>query len=105
MSSVSQNVKRQRLACNYTQEYVAKSLKISVKTLGEIERGNARIYLNLLESLAVVLNTDVSTLMGFSNKTDNTPPYLKQYIIKILTLPDEEQGLVLQLIEKLSKKQ
>lgn len=74
MSTVSQNVKKQRLACNYTQEYVANFLGISVKTLGEIERGNARLYLSLLESLAQVLNTDVSTLMGLSNRPDNTPP-------------------------------
>lgn len=106
MSTVSKNVKKQRLACNYTQEYVAKCLDISVKTLGEIERGNARLYLALLESLAQVLNTDVSTLMGLPNgNADNTPPYLKQYVKKMLALPNEEQELILQLIEKLFEKQ
>lgn len=82
----------------------ANCLGISVKTLGEIERGNARLYLELLESLAQVLNTEVSSLMGLSNRPDTTPPYLKQYIEKITHLPTEEQSLIFKLIEKLSER-
>lgn len=74
MSTVSKNIRRIRLACSYTQEHLAKVLGISVKTVGEIERGHARLYLDLLESIAQALNTNVSTLLGLSNRLDSTPP-------------------------------
>ena len=92
------------MACNYTQEHVAKSLNISLKRLGEIERGKSKINIGLLDSLAQVLGTDVATLIGLTSRPDTTPPYLKQYVEKITQLPTEEQSLIFQLIEKLSER-
>lgn len=104
MSTVYQNIKKQRLACNFTQEHVALSLNISVRQLGAIERGETRIHLDLLTQVAKVLQTNVETLLGLKNGHNNPLPAHSQKLLdKIARLSVDEQELVFQLIEKLSK--
>lgn len=104
MSTVSQNIKKQRLACNFTQEHVALSLHISVRRLGALERGEARIHLDLLTKVAKVLQTNVETLLGLKNGHNNPlPAHVQKLLDKIDRLSADEQELVFQLIEKLAK--
>lgn len=105
MSTVSQNIKKQRLRCNLTQEYVAKQLNISVRQMGAFERGEARIHLKLLEDIATVLDTDTFTLLGIpTSKIKEGEDTLSIYFNKFKHLSEEEQQLIFQMIEQLERK-
>lgn len=104
MSTVNQNIKKQRMLCNLTQEYVAKQLNISIRKLGALERGETRIHLDLLTQIAKILQTNVETLLGLRNRHNNPlPAHLQKLLDKIDRLSADEQELVFQLIEKLAK--
>lgn len=105
MSTVSQNIKKQRLRCNVTQEYVAQQLNISVRQMGAFERGEARIHLDFLEKIALVLDTDIFTLLGIPHsKIKEGQDSLSIYFNKIRDLSEEEQHLIFQMIEQLERK-
>jgi len=57
---------------NLTQAYVAKELGLSLAGYGKIERDETEITVHRLKQIAVVLNTDLSTILNFdSNQVFN----------------------------------
>lgn len=98
MKIVHRNIRKRRLACNYTQAYVASCLGISVKQLGDIERGKARIYLSMLEKIANTLETEITVLLELPSPL---PPHVLPVFEQYLRLAPDEQELIGKMIQKM----
>jgi len=99
----AQNIKHIRELKNFTQEYVANQLGISVRGYSKIENGETHLTLRRLEEIAIILGTSPIEIMQFdpvsaistssttndSNNSDlllQTLEYLKEQNKKLLEL-------------------
>lgn len=64
-SQVGQKIKKLRELRNYTQEYMAKKLDLSMNGYGKIEREETELTLNRLNEIAKILEVKVFDLLGF----------------------------------------
>ncbi|MCU0447622.1 MAG: helix-turn-helix domain-containing protein [Arcicella sp.] len=60
-----QKIKKIRELRNYTQDYMAKKLNLSLNGYGKIEREETEISLNRLQEIADVLQVKIFDLLGF----------------------------------------
>ena len=65
---VGEKIKKFRELKNYTQQYVADELELSLSGYGKIERDETDISISRLEKIAAVLEVDVSTILSFDEK-------------------------------------
>jgi transcriptional regulator with XRE-family HTH domain len=63
IKSVAANIRKQREAKNYTQEYLAAKLKISQNAYSKIELGYTKITLERLFQIADILETNITSLI------------------------------------------
>lgn len=63
--SVYRNIRLLREMRNFTQQYMADELGLSISGYGKIERGKSDIKLSQLIKIAKILNTDLNTLINF----------------------------------------
>ena len=61
---VAFNIRKQREAKNYTQEYLAAKLKISQNAYSKIELGYTKITVERLFQIAAILEVEVSELIN-----------------------------------------
>lgn len=64
-SQIGQKIKKLRELRNYTQEYMAKKLDLSLNGYGKIEREETELTLNRLNEIAKILEVKVFDLLGF----------------------------------------
>lgn len=63
--STGNNIKKLRELRNYTQSHVSEKLNMSLSGYSKIERDETEISVKRLEQIAVVLETDVRTILAF----------------------------------------
>jgi transcriptional regulator with XRE-family HTH domain len=65
---VGDRIKKLRELKNYTQQYMADQLELSISGYGKIERDETDISISRLEKIADVLGVDVHTILNFDEK-------------------------------------
>ena len=66
--NVGEKIKKLRELKNYTQQYVADQLDLSLSGYGKIERNETDISISRLEQIAEVLGVDINTVLSFEEK-------------------------------------
>lgn len=64
MKSISDNIRQLRMALGYSQEYVAKQLKMTQQSYSNLEKKPERASLIQLKELAKTLEVDLILLLG-----------------------------------------
>jgi len=123
IKQVGQKIKKLRELRNYTQEYMAKRLGLSLNGYGKIEREETELTLRRLQEISQILEVKVFDLLDFDenkvifNQTANESPYSnvayqfnegfdkerKQYEARIRDLQTENQRLHTLLEKALTK--
>jgi transcriptional regulator with XRE-family HTH domain len=65
---VGDKIKKLRELKNYTQQYMADQLDLSISGYGKIERDETDISISRLEKIAAVLGVDVYTILNFDER-------------------------------------
>jgi transcriptional regulator with XRE-family HTH domain len=68
MLRIGSKIKKLRELKNYTQEYMANSLKMSVTGYGKIERDDTDLSIGRLEEIGKILEIDPSNILSFDEK-------------------------------------
>jgi transcriptional regulator with XRE-family HTH domain len=68
MLKIGSKIKKLRELKNYTQEYMAHQLHLSVNGYGKIERNDVDVTIGRLEEIAKILETDVMQILAFDEK-------------------------------------
>jgi transcriptional regulator with XRE-family HTH domain len=68
MIKIGEKIKKLRDLREYSQEYMAQKLKLSVNGYGKIERDETDISLKRLEEIAAVLEVDIFRILTFDEK-------------------------------------
>ena len=68
MLKIGSKIKKLRELKNYTQEYMAQQLHLSVNGYGKIERNDVDVTIGRLEEIAKILETDVMQILTFDEK-------------------------------------
>lgn len=66
--NVGDKIKKLRELKNFTQQYMADQLELSLSGYGKIERNETDISISKLERIANILHTDVNTILSFDEK-------------------------------------
>lgn len=65
---IGNKIKKIRELKNYTQEYMAQSLNLSINGYGKIERDEVDITIGRLNDIAKILGIDALQILGFDEK-------------------------------------
>lgn len=65
---VGDNIKKLRELRNYTQQYLADQLEISLSGYGKIERNETDVSLSRLQQIADILGVDIHGILRFDDK-------------------------------------
>lgn len=65
---VGNNIRKLRELRNYTQQYMADELEISLSGYGKIERNETDVSLGRLSQIAAILGVDVQGILRFDDK-------------------------------------
>ena len=65
---VGDNIKKLRELRNYTQQYLADQLEISLSGYGKIERNETDVSLGRLQQIADILGVDIHSILRFDDK-------------------------------------
>lgn len=68
MHKIGPTIKKIRELRNYTQEYMAESLKMSQTGYGKIERGETDVTVNKIKQIAKILDVNLQDLLEFDGK-------------------------------------
>lgn len=115
---VGEKIKKLRELKNYTQQYMADELELSLSGYGKIERDETDISISRLEKIATVLDVDVNTILSFDerqvfnfNNNHNTMVSMRdqhinqmEFIDKIVSQYKDENQYLKDLITKLTSK-
>jgi transcriptional regulator with XRE-family HTH domain len=67
---LGKRVRSLRRQKDYSQEQLAEKAAISGKYIGEVERGQANISMDVLDSISKALDLNVSELLDFEHESD-----------------------------------
>jgi transcriptional regulator with XRE-family HTH domain len=65
---VGDNIRKLRELRNYTQQYLADQLEISLSGYGKIERNETNVTLGRLQQIADILGVDIHSILRFDDK-------------------------------------
>ena len=65
---VGDNIRKLRELRNYTQQYLADQLEISLSGYGKIERNETDVSLGRLQQIADILGVDIHSILRFDDK-------------------------------------
>lgn len=68
MLNLGENIKKLRELKNFTQQYLADELGLSLSGYGKIERNQTELSINRLYKICEVLEVDLHTLLSFDGK-------------------------------------
>ncbi len=71
---VGDNIRKARVAKNYTQDYLAQQLNITPTAYGNMERGKTDVALSRLEEVAKILETTPESLLSGQTSINITAP-------------------------------
>jgi transcriptional regulator with XRE-family HTH domain len=66
---IGDKIKKLRELKNYTQQYMAQELDLSISGYGKIERNGTDISISRLQQIAVILGIDIQTILNFDDRT------------------------------------
>ena len=113
MLETGQNIKTIREIKNFTQDYVATQLNMSVPNYSNIETGKTDVTLTRLEQIAKVLQIDYQQILNLDrdqilkvknhssiiNPSSNDPT-MRDELLKQLRIKDEQINRLLSILEK-----
>ncbi|WP_428223531.1 helix-turn-helix domain-containing protein [Flavobacterium sp.] len=113
ISSPERKLKQLREYKNYSQEYIATQLGISIRAYSKIENGETQLTFKRFNEICAILKMQPEHLLGLNEEslfgsfkgkindanTDLTPKLIQQYEETILALK-EQIGLLKLMIEK-----
>lgn len=105
--SVGERIKEKRLEMGLSLEDLAKAIGVNRSTVKRYEDGKIlRIPHNVIEMLAVILNTTPEYLMGWDNKSENSDLELDGEILilarEMQSLPKEKRSLLKEIVKSMS---
>lgn len=113
MIEAGQNIKAIRELKNYTQDYVAGQLQVSIPTYSNIETGKTEVTLTRLQQIAKVfevdyqqiLNLDRGELLNMANATPNVEAQVKsgnccQALLRQLQIKDDQITRLLDILRR-----
>jgi len=107
---VGQKVKKLRELKNYTQEYMAAQLEMSVGNYSKIERDEIPLTLERLQKISEVLSVNYLDLLNFDEKQvfnfinqSNSQPYSQGYFHQQYNYPPQVIEELTKRIEELEK--
>lgn len=76
MKEINENIKKFRELKNYTREFMADKLEMSVSGYSKLERGDVELTISKLYKIAEVLEVNVSQILNFdASKIFNIKDY------------------------------
>ena len=107
--TIGENLKRLRLLHGFTQEEVAKAIKVSIQTVYKYEQGIiTNIPLDKIQSLAALFEIDPASILGWSRsdsaKELQPSPIADQFKTAYDKLTPEKQLLIDQMIQAMLDK-
>lgn len=108
--AVHENLKRLRLACNYTQGYVAQQIDVKQQCYQKYESGERKIPADKVILLAKVLDTTVASIYGeeepkkAAHKPDEKHVVLYEKLLEEKDKVIKEKERVIALLELNQKK-
>lgn len=66
--NIGDKIKKLRELKNYTQQFMAQELELSLSGYGKIERNETDISIGRLEQIAQILGVETSTILSFDEK-------------------------------------
>lgn len=95
---LGENIKRERLKLNLTQDQLSEKLDISTSYLGRIERGERNLPLDTLIRISNIFNVSVDYLLKgcISSNNESTSSDINNLFIG---LSPKEMGLVLDMVK------
>jgi transcriptional regulator with XRE-family HTH domain len=108
--AMGRRIAARRNELGLTQVQMAAELRIPQQTYGSYEVGRHAFPLALLPKLARLLQTDIGSLLGETEKPKpqakrGPAPKFQQHIERISSLPKTQQRIVIQVLESLLAQQ
>ena len=99
---IGQRLKDARKKCNYTQEYVAEKLNLSIAYISRVERGDSHVNLKRLSEFCNLLKTTEGEILnGVSQSNSN---YLSNEFSDILSkCSPEKQKLIYKIAKTIAE--
>ena len=85
---------------DYSQEQLAEKANISGKYVGEIERGQANISIDVLDKLSIALKISLSDLLDFEHESDRKA-LVKKLTTSLKTADDPTLRTILRMVKSL----
>jgi transcriptional regulator with XRE-family HTH domain len=101
---VGEQITRLRKALGLTQKELAEKIGVARSSIADYERGENRIYDEMLVRLADALNRSPNEILFFKQDNfNNNQPSLRfiKRMLKIETLPENKQKFILKTIDSL----
>ena len=98
--SIGQHIKAQRKAHGYTQEQLSEMLSVTVGYVSQIERGIAKVNLDMLAHIATVLHCDITELIA-GVTTQHESYLLNELSQRWSQLNQAQRRIVLDLMDSL----
>jgi transcriptional regulator with XRE-family HTH domain len=87
---------------DYSQEQLAEKASISGKYVGEIERGQANISIDVLDNLSTALEISISDLLDFEHESDRNE-LVRKLTASLKTADDPTLRTIFRLVKSLLK--
>ena len=113
MLQTGQNIKAIRELKNYTQDYVASQLNMSIPNYSNIETGKTELTLTRLQQIAAVLQIDFRQILNLNraqllnhdiqSSNGNAHPKIQEVcdeLVKQLQIKDDQINRLLSILEK-----
>jgi transcriptional regulator with XRE-family HTH domain len=101
---VGEQIALLRKAAGLTQLQLAEKIGVSRSSIADYERGENRIYDEMLVRLAIALDKTPNDLLFFEqNNSDNTQPRLRlmKRMLQIEQLPKDKQKIIIRMLDTL----
>lgn len=85
-----------------TQEETAKKLNIARTTYSGYERGQSEPDLKIMNKISDLFKVDLNWLL--TGQSNNLSPYDEKLVDKFMSLKEEDQKYILDLMDRLDKK-
>jgi transcriptional regulator with XRE-family HTH domain len=101
LNTLSKNLKKYRQQSDWTQEYIAKALDISIGAYSKLETGHTNINLSRVEQIALFYKISVVELLTDEKNEANELSRMKHVIIEKDAEIMELQRVIIDLHQKL----
>lgn len=96
---VGKRIQSFRRQLDLTQDQLAERAGISLKHLGEIERGRGNPTLTSLENLAAALNVSIVQLFGYESERLSPEQIREEIDLIVESASEEERGRIVRVLK------